>query len=319
MSFRHAHKETTERRDPIQEFADKIVAELEKGVKPWVRPWDESKCGGPNAPINPVTGHNYRGINVLILGMHPLAFMTADPRWMTYQQALEKKWQVKKGEKSTTIFFTKKYQVEDEEADDGKKDIRILKNYSVFHASQIDGVPPHVVPSKEEAPWTRPEAADLILQNSGAKIQTGGDRAFYSPTFDFIQLPPENAFRGPPDWAAVALHELGHWSGHASRLNRDLSGSKGSILYAKEELRAELASAFLAGELGIPSDIPNHVSYIANWLTVLKSDKKEIFRAAADAQRITDMILGFHPDFAARIEPQRQVTTQPSDTPVLTA
>ena len=289
-------------RDPMQEFADRIVAELEKGVKPWVRPWDPDKAGGPQAPFNPVTDKRYHGINVLILGMDMRAFQSGDPRWMTYQQAHEKHWQVRKGEKATTIFFTKPYEVEDEEAEDRKKVVKFLKHYAVFHASQIDGIPAYKSPSVEEAPWTRPEAADIILKNSAAVVRIGGDRAFYSPATDHIQLPPESAFRGPPEFAATALHELGHWSGHSSRLNRDMQHRFGSAGYAMEELRAELASAFIASELGIPTDIPQHASYIADWIKPLKEDKREIFRAAADAQKIADMLMGFHPDYAARIE-----------------
>jgi antirestriction protein ArdC len=128
------------------------------------------------------------------------------------------------------------------------------------------------------------------------------DRAFYSPSTDHIQLPPEHAFRGPPEFAATALHELGHWTGHSSRLNREMQSRFGSAGYAMEELRAELASAFVASELGIPTDIPQHASYIADWIKPLKDDKREIFRAAADAQKIADLVLTFHPDFAARIE-----------------
>jgi len=292
----------TQQRDPMQEFASRIVAELEKGVKPWVRPWDADKAGGPQAPFNPVTGKRYHGINVLILGMDMRAFQSGDPRWMTYQQAHEKDWQVRKGEKATTIFFAKPYEVEDDEAEDGRKTIRVLKHYAVFHASQIDGIAGHKAPGVEEAPWTRPESTDIILKNSGAVIRIGGDRAFYSPTTDHIQLPPENAFRGPPECAATAMHELGHWSGGESRLNRDMHHRFGSAGYAMEELRAELASAFIASELGIPTDIPQHASYIADWIKPLKDDKREIFRAAADAQRIADMLLGFHPEYAARIE-----------------
>src|SRR5579883_724596 len=153
------------RRDPMQEFADRIVAELERGVKPWVRPWDAEKAGGPQAPFNPVTGKRYHGINVLILGMDMRAFQTGDPRWMTYQQAQEKGWQVRKGERSTTIFFTKSYKVEDEEAEDETRTVRVLRYYAVFHASQIDGIPPYAAPSIADAPWTRPEASDIILRN----------------------------------------------------------------------------------------------------------------------------------------------------------
>jgi antirestriction protein ArdC len=220
---------------------------------------------------------------------------------MTYQQAQERRWQVRKGEKATTIFFTKPYDVEDEEADDGRKTIRVLKHYAVFHASQIEGVPAYEPPRANEAPWTRPEAADIILRNSGSVIRTGGDRAFYSPATDHIQLPPDHAFRGPPEFAVTALHELGHWTGHPSRLNRDMQSRYGSSGYAMEELRAELASAFIAAELGIPTDIPQHASYIENWIKPLKQDKREIFRAAADAQKIVTMLLGFHPEYAARI------------------
>jgi antirestriction protein ArdC len=286
----------------MQDFADRIVAELEKGVKPWVRPWDPEKAGGPHAPFNPVTGKRYHGINVLILGMDLRAFQRGDPRWMTYQQAHEKHWQIRKSEKSTTIFFTKLFEVEDEQSEDGKKSIRVLRHHSVFHASQIDGIPEYKAPGVEEAPWACPEAADIIVKNSGAVVRVGGDRAFYSPTTDHIQLPPMNAFRGPPEFAATALHELAHWTGHSSRLNRDMENRFGSAAYAMEELRAELASAFIASELGIPTEIPHHASYIANWLRPLKEDKREIFRAAADAQRIADMELGFHPAYAAQAD-----------------
>jgi antirestriction protein ArdC len=240
------------------------------------------------------------------------AFQSGDPRWMTYQQAQEKNWQVRKGEKSTTIFFSKPYEVEGDETEDGRKTIRVLKHYAVFHASQIEGIPEYKEPGIEEAPWTRPEAADIILKNSGAVIRIGGDRAFYSPSTDHIQLPPEHAFHGPPQFAATALHELGHWTGHPSRLNREIQARFGSAAYAMEELRAELASAFVAAELGIPADIPQHASYIASWIKPLKDDKREIFRAAADAQKIATMVLGFHPAYAAEMTIEEPATPAPN-------
>jgi len=292
----------SQRRDPMQEFADRIVSELEKGVKPWVRPWNPDKAGGPQAPFNPVTGKHYHGVNVLILGMDLRAFESGDPRWMTYQQAHEKNWQVRKGERSTTIFFAKPLEIDDDEKEDGRKTIKLLKHYAVFHASQIDGIPAYKVPDIEEAPWTRPEAAEIIMKNSGAVIRIGGDRAFYSPTTDHIQLPPESAFNGPAEYATTGLHELGHWTGHPSRLNRPLQNRFGSTAYAMEELRAEMASAFVASVIGIPTDIPQHASYLSSWIKALKDDKREIFRAAADAQRIADMELGFHPDYAASLQ-----------------
>ncbi len=301
------------RRDHFQEVTDGIVAALEADRKPWVRPWDPDKAGGPQAPFNPTTGKRYHGINVLILGMDLRAFETGDPRWMTYQQASDRKWQVRKGEKSTSIFFFKPLRVEgkDDEADPGEdgpgqRMVAMMRSYSVFHASQIEGIPPYKAPTFEEAPWTRPEAANVILTNSRAVVRIGGDRAFYSPSTDHIQLPPEHAFNGAPEWAATALHELGHWTGHSTRLNRDLQNKFGSAGYAMEELRAELASAFVGAELGLPTDIPQHASYIGSWIKSLKNEKREIFRAAADAQKIADMQLGFHPDYAATMAPEQE-------------
>ncbi|WP_263351345.1 ArdC family protein [Acidicapsa acidisoli] len=300
---RHARRpESGPARDPMQEFANRIIAELERGVKPWVRPWDPEKAGGPQAPFNPVTGKRYHGINVLILGMDMRAFQTGDPRWMTYQQAQGKDWQVKKGERSTTIFFAKSYEVENEASDEETKTVSVLRHFAVFHASQIDGIPAYEAATIEEAPLAKPEASDIILRNSGAVIRIGGDRAFYSPSTDHIQMPPEQAFSGPLGFAVTALHELAHWTGHPTRLNRDLQDRFGSAAYAMEELRAELASAFVANEIGIPTDIPHHASYIASWIKALKDDKREIFRAAADAQRIADMVLGFHPGYATVVQ-----------------
>ncbi len=207
-------------------------------------------------------------------------------------------------ERSTTIFFTKSLEVADDEAEqeDATRTVRILKHYAVFHASQIDGIPPYQAPSVAEAPWTSPEASDLIIKNSSAVIRYGGDKAFYSPYTDHIPLPPAAAFHSAPEFAATALHELAHWTGHPTRLNRDLQNRFGSAAYAMEELRDELASAFVAAELGIPTDIPQHASYIGHWIKPLKDDKREIFRAAADAQRIATMTLGFHPDYYAQVQ-----------------
>lgn len=291
-------------RDHYQEVTDSIVAALEAGTPPWRKAWDPEKAGGPQAPINPTTGKRYRGVNTLLLGMDPRAFASGDPRWCTFNQAKDKGWSVRKGERSTTVFFFKRLEVEDRDAkgdpgEDGKKTIPLLKAYSVFHASQVDGIPLYVPPDRTAAPWRRPEAADTILKNSGAVIRTGGERAYYSPGTDHIQLPPDRAFNGPEYWATMALHELGHWTGHKDRLNRDLSSRFGSGSYAQEELRAELASVFMAGEVGIPADVPQHASYMASWLKALRDDKREVFRAASDAQRMADHCLAFHPEWKA--------------------
>jgi len=294
-------------RDHYQEVTDKIIAALEAGTPPWRRPWDPDKAGGPAMPRNATTGQRYRGINVLTLGMSPLAFASGDPRWATYKQAEERGWQVRKGERGTTGFFFKRLEVRDDNnggsgsdsTEDGVRRIPLLRAFILFHASQIEDIPPYNPPTVEEAPWRAPEAASIIFANSRAVLRVGGEKAFYSPTTDHIQMPPKGAFATAQGYCGTLLHELGHWTGHPSRLNRDLRNAFGSHDYAREELRAEIGQVMVCAELGIADcDFSNNTAYVASWLEKLRSDRKEIFRAAADAQRIADYLLAFHPDYA---------------------
>ena len=294
-------------RDHYQEVTDRIIAALEAGTPPWRKPWDPDKAGGPAMPRNAATGHRYRGINVLTLGTSSMAFASGDPRWATYKQAEERGWQVRRGERGTTGYFFKRLELRDDTKPEGDEDavkrIPLLRAFVVFHASQIDGIPDYVPPTIEEAPWRAPEAAGIILANSGAVMRIGGDRAFYSPSTDHIQLPPQSAFATAEGFCGTLIHEMGHWTGALSRLNRDLRNGFGSHDYAREELRAEIGQMMVCGELGIvvsDSDFANNAAYVASWLEKLRSDRKEIFRAAADAQRIADYLLGFHPDYAKR-------------------
>ena len=293
-------------RDHYAEITDQIIAALEAGTPPWRQPWDNAKAGGPSMPQNAVTGARYRGINVLTLGMSPLAFMTSDPRWATYKQAQDRGWQIKKGSHGVTGFFYKRVELDrgDDDAHDaggGGKWFPLLRSFTLFHVSQIEGVPAYTPPGIEEAPWRAPESAETIVRNSRADIRIGGERAFYSPATDHIQMPPQCAFRSAAAWSSVQLHELSHWSGSGTRLDRDLSGGFDSANYAREELRAEIAQVMICAELGIPDcDFTNGAAYVAHWVSKLHDDKKEIFRAAAEAQRIADFLLAFHPDFAAR-------------------
>ena len=230
-------------RDHYSEITEQIIAALEAGTPPWRQPWDNAKAGGPCMPQNAATGARYRGINVLTLGMSPLAFMTGDPRWATYKQAQERGWQVKKGAHGLTGFFYKRIEADRTENADGESEggkwFPLLRSFTLFHASQIDGIPSYLPVTVAEAPWRAPDSAETIVRNSRATIRIGGERAFYSPSTDHIQMPPQRAFRSPAAWASVQLHELGHWSGSGTRLNRDLSGFFGSADYAREELRAE--------------------------------------------------------------------------------
>jgi antirestriction protein ArdC len=296
-------------RDHYQEVTDRIIAALEAGTPPWRRPWDPDKAGGPAMPRNAATGHRYRGINVLTLGMSTLAFSSGDPRWATYKQAEDRGWQVRKGERGTTGYFFKKLELRDDRTDgsgpeDGEDNVRripMLRAFILFHASQIEGIPDFVPPTIEEAPWRAPEAAEIIIANSGAVVRFGGEKAFYSPSTDHIQMPPHAAFATAEKYCGTLLHEASHWTGAETRLNRDLRNHFGSHDYAREELRAEIGQMMVCGELGIADcDFSNNAAYVASWLEKLRSDRKEIFRAAADAQRIADYLLAFHPDYANR-------------------
>ena len=314
MMRHRSGKPFADRRDHYQEVTDRIVAALEAGTRPWRQPWDN---GAPGAPVNATTGRRYHGINVLLLAMTSFG-LGGDPRFCSYKQAADRGWQVRKGERGTTVFFFKRMLVEDRnapaDAADRTKAVPLLRAYTVFNGSQIDGIPGYVAPDRRNLTWERPEAADVILRNSGAVVRFGGDCAFYSPSQDFIQLPEPASFHTPQDFAATALHEAAHMSGSKQRLDRDLTGRFGSAAYAQEELRAELSSCFIGSILNLPCDIPNHANYVASWAAKLREDKREIFRAAADAQRIADYLLAFHPDYAASVEaapPEDDVSPAP--------
>jgi antirestriction protein ArdC len=297
------------RRDFRQEVTDRIIQMLETGVAPWQKPWNAS-VATLDMPMNPTTGKAYRGGNAIHLMATGLQSRYGDPRWMTYRQAANLAWQVRKGQKGTQIEFwevktgrdrrsepvrdgdSEGHQSADEN-DDHRRDRLIHRVYTVFNAKQIEGIPEWA--AKQPSAFEVVEAAEQILQNSGATIlHDQADRAFYNRLADRIHLPAKHAFNDGAGYYGTALHELAHWSGHPSRLNRATlteSYRFGDISYAKEELRAELASVFLAAERGIPHDPEQHAAYVSSWINVLKQDKNEIFRAAHDASRAADFLL----------------------------
>ena len=214
--MRNLRSHPTQRRDHYQELTERIVAALEAGVAPWRRPWDPNACGGSNMPVNVATGHRYRGVNLFVLGMSPLAFTSGDPRWCSYRQAAARGWQVRKGEKATPVYFYKPIEIEDKTDGRGPETRRIpmLRTFSVFHASQIDGVPALAPTTATKTVPERVKDVELIIEASGVPVRIGGERAFYSPALDVIQMPPDEAFHGPEERAVVVLHELAHASGH---------------------------------------------------------------------------------------------------------
>ena len=280
--------------------ADKLIQQLKEGTAPWQRPWVPGESG-TFLPYNPVTGNRYKGINSIQL----LSQDRDDQRWMTYKQTTGLGGQVRKGEKGTGIHYWKFTEeqikkdadgkpVLDSEGNPVKEVVRLERPRGffaiVFNGEQIDGLPPI---QKQEHTWDPIERAEGILTASGADIHhNGGSRAFYRPLTDSIHLPDKGQFPSAENYYATALHELGHWTGKEDRLNRDIAHPFGSEGYAKEELRAEIASMILGDELGIGHDPGQHAAYVGSWIKVLENDPLEIFRAAADAERIQDYVLG---------------------------
>ena len=296
------------KRDFRQEVTDRIITMLENGVAPWQKPWNPGEAS-VGMPFNPTTERSYRGGNAIHLMATALRQGYDDPRWMTYKQAADQGWQVRRGEKGTQIEFwevkaepKEQRQPESGAGDQAEREKRgsrlIHRVYTVFNAKQIDGVPAYQ--PRQLTPFEVAQSGESILENSGAKIQHDqGDRAFYSRSSDTIHLPPRDAFKDAAGYYGTALHELAHWSGHPSRLARATLNESyrfGDPNYAKEELRAELASVFLAAERGIPHDPEQHAAYVGSWIKALRKDKNEIFRAAHDASAATDYLLSLERD-----------------------
>lgn len=284
-------------RDFYEEVAEKFIEKLKEGTAPWQRNWD---AGPGMMPLNPTTGNRYRGINVLIL----MAQNRDDSRWLTYRQAQKIGAQVRKGETGTPVIYWKTHEEQPLKDNQGKarlgedgKPLKVLVELErpraflsrVFNAEQIDGLPPLV---RTDRQWNPVERAEALLEQSGANIRHRAQpRAFYSPHEDVITLPEKGQFYDAKGYYATALHELGHWTGHESRLNRDMQHPRGSEGYAREELRAEIASMMLGQEIGLGHGIENHAAYVGSWIRALKEDPHEIFSAASDAEKIMKYML----------------------------
>ncbi|MDV3455863.1 zincin-like metallopeptidase domain-containing protein [Sphingomonas sp. HF-S4] len=284
------------------EVTARIVAELEAGRFPWVQPWS-SAAAQPGMPRNAVTGRAYSGINVLILWGEAHAQGYAGQGWLTFKQALAAGGAVRKGQRGTCVCYADRFTPDKERAraeDEGSEpgSIPFLKRFTVFNTDQIDwgdsGLPRFAADAGPLAPREIVPVGEQLIAATGADFRIGGPSAFYSPTHDFVQVPPQQAFRQQIDYYRTATHELGHWTGHRSRLARDQSGAFGSASYAREELVAELCAAFVLATLGIEPSV-RHSDYVGSWLAVLRADNRAIFKAASLAARAADYLLGFRP------------------------
>jgi antirestriction protein ArdC len=281
------------KRDLYSEVSARIVAELDAGAAPWIKPW--SATAGMNTPCNAATNRPYSGCNVVLLWMTQAAGYRT-PRFLTFKQALELGGNVRKGEHGTKVYFVKQLQVRDRGADDetATRLIPMLREYTVFNVDQCDNLPARITAPTNVRPHNRDErdaTVDEFLTCSGAAIREGFGEAYYRPSDDLISLPRFEAFKSVAHFYAVAFHELGHWTGHKSRLDRDLRHRFGERAYAAEELVAELCAAFLCAEFSIDGDL-RHAGYIQTWIGLLKADSRAFFTACSKAQAAADYLRG---------------------------
>lgn len=289
------------RADLYTEVTAKIVKELEAGRFPWAQPWaarGEAATIAAGLPKNASTGRAYSGINILLLWGAAIENGFSGQTWLTFRQAKALGGSVMKGERGSMVVYADKFIPKDEQARVEKEGgdaafVPFLKRYTVFNAAQCEGLPPELTASVKPLPECDaiPRAENLIYA-TGADFRIGGDRAFYVPSQDFIRVPPQPAFFEQINYYRTCFHELGHWTGHASRLGREFKGRYGSHAYAREELVAEMASAFVCASLSITPTV-RHADYLGAWLEVLKEDNRAIFNAASLASKAADFILAF--------------------------
>jgi antirestriction protein ArdC len=291
-----AHKSFSDRTSLYQEITDKIIAQLEQGCVPWVQPW-ASVSAPLGLPRNAATGRAYSGINILILWCAVAERGFSCQKWMTFRQALKIGAHVRKGEKGTTVVYADRFvpyreRTRAAETGDEPEAIPFLKRFTVFNADQCEDLPADIAPPPPIAEHLILPQAEALIFATRADIRIGGDRAFYVPSADYIQVPPPSAFFEPINFHRTVCHELGHWSGAPHRLARDLSGAFGSSSYAREELVAEMAGAFVCAALSIVPTV-RHADYLSSWIEELREDNRAIIRAASAASKAADYLLAF--------------------------
>ena len=318
------------------EVTARIVADLEAGRFPWVQPWGEGGAAGPGLPRNALTGRRYSGINVLILWASAIDHGYPSHGWLTFRQALAAGGAVRKGERGTPVVYADRFVPKSRpgrattpeagraRAEDGEgRPVAFLKRFTVFNLAQCEGLRPGL--ASDPPPLREPEIvplAEAVIAASGIEVRVGGARAFYAPAHDYVQVPPPAAFFAPVNYYRTCLHELTHATGHPSRLDRQLTTAFGSKDYAREELVAEMGSAFLCAALGVVPTV-RHADYLGGWLDVLREEPSEdpavrgtagmrgraIFRAASAASKAADWLLARH----AQAHPHELPPPEPGD------
>jgi len=301
-----APQEAPMKPDLYQTVTDKILADLERGVRPWQRPWSAGHAAGRITQPLRANGTPYRGINIIMLWSAATAAGFTAPIWMTFKQALEFGGHVRRGEKGSLVVYADRITRTETDAETGEESehaIPFLKSYTVFNVGQIDDLPERfrLAPAPRLDPVQRIDHADAFFAATGADIRTGGNMAAYNLAEDRIAMPAFVLFQDAESYYATLAHEMTHWTCHPTRLNRDLGRQRwGDAGYAREELVAELGAAFLSAALDLASEPrEDHAAYLASWIKVLKEDKRAIFTAAAHAQRAADYLRGLQPEPSA--------------------
>lgn len=293
---------STARTDVYSAVTNRIIQQLEQGVRPWHKPWDAAHAAGRISRPLRFNRQPYSGINILMLWESAMQQQFECPLWLTFRQAKQLGGFVRKGEQSTQVVYSSTFQKkeESEDGDETTRDVPFLKQYRVFNALQCEGLPKRYyamarVPSHGLIP---DQAVKEFVGHTGASIIEGGNMACYVIRQDVIRMPRIEAFDSSESHAATLNHELVHWTRHQKRLHREFGRKRwGDAGYAMEELVAELGSAFLCADLGVtPETREDHAAYINNWLNVLKQDKRAIFTAASWASKAVDYLHSLQPD-----------------------
>jgi len=303
MAHARTHRPAGERTNLYEQITNRIIAELEAGRVPWVQPWGSS-AASIGMPYNAVSDRRYSGINVLTLWDVIVSRGFTSHAFLTFRQALALGGHVRRGEQGIGVIYTRRFIPKEERrrADNEDREssggIPFLKWFTVFSVEQCEGLPERIC----EPPPPIPEGlilpqAEALIEATGADFRIGGPSAYYSPRHDYVQVPRPDDFHDPVNWHRTAFHELGHWVGGVARLDRDQTGSFGSVAYGKEELIAEMTGAFVCAALGITPTV-RHADYLGSWLEIIREDSRAILRAASAASKAADYLLAFRPDAA---------------------
>ncbi len=293
-------------RDIAADITATIIAKLEAGAMPWSRPWSVTGEGG--RPLRH-EGSTYNGINALWLWATADTYGYRSRYWMTARQARELGGEVRRSARPSFSVYASTFRKAGAPnllGMSAEKTIRFLRSYVVFNADEIDGLPtyyhPREVPPTPQLLSDRQDRIDAFFNAIPAKVRHGGDRAFFHPTFDYIQMPHVGSFRSADGYASIRAHETCHWSGHQSRLDRTFGKRFGDKAYCVEELVAELGSAMVCGDLGLPTELhDSHASYLDSWLKVLRADKTAIFLAATKAEQAFAYLRAFSAEVDAAV------------------